>query len=95
MSKGSWTGTSASDEIIAADEFREYLTIQLTNATLVALGIGEAAVAGEGIQLINAGDTVRLEGAQARVAIYAIGNGAAGTYQSGSVYYSPGPQVAS
>jgi hypothetical protein len=95
MAKGSWTGTDSSAVIVAADSYREYLTIQLTNATQTNLGIGVAAVADEGIQLINAGDTVRIEGAQAQLAIYAIGNGAAGTYQDGKVYYYPGPQVAS
>jgi len=94
MAKGNWTGTDASTLIVAADAYREYLVIQLTNATSVNLGIGEAAVAGDGIKLINAGDAVRLEGAQAQSAIYAIGNGAAGTYQDGNVLYVPGPQVA-
>jgi hypothetical protein len=95
MAKDSWAGTASSAEIVAADDYREYLTIQLTNATQVALGFGEAAVANKGVQLINAGDAVRLRGAMARKAVYAIGNGATGTYQDGDAEYSPGPQVAS
>ena len=94
MAKGNWTGTASSALLVAANAYREYLTIQLTNATPANLGIGEAAAAGEGIKLINAGDSVRIKGAQAQEAIYVIGNGAAGTYQDGNVLYVPGPQVA-
>ncbi len=94
MAKGKFTGTASSAQIVAADDYRAYLTIQLTNAASANLGIGEAAVAGEGIKLINAGDSARLVGAAARKAIYLIGDGAEGTYQDGDVTYVPGPQVA-
>lgn len=82
MAKGSWTGIATSAIIVAADEYREYLTIILTNNITVALAFGEAAVAGEGIQLLNAGDSVRVQGHLARGAVYAIGNTAVGSYQS-------------
>ncbi len=88
MSKGSWAGTGSSAEIIAVDENREYLTIQLTNSITTALGIGEAAVAGEGVQLLVAGNSVTLVGHQARSAIYAIGNTATGTWQSNELILS-------
>ena len=82
MAKGSWTGTALSAIIVAADANREYLTIILTNNVTVALAFGEAAVAVEGIQLLNAGDSVRVQGHLARGAVYAIGNTGAGSYQS-------------
>ena len=84
MSKGNFTGTSASALLIAADYHRDCLVIQHTNATTCALGIGEAAVAGEGLQLLKIGDTIKLTDANARKAIYVIGNGATGTYQDGT-----------
>jgi hypothetical protein len=85
MAKGAWTGTAVSAEIVPANEYREALLIQKSNATNVALGIGEAAVAGEGVQLLATGTTAILRGAAAREAIYAIGNGGTGTYQEGDV----------
>lgn len=85
MSKGNFTGGAASAAVIAASEFRDCLVIQHTNATQVALAFGEAAVAGEGIQLMEIGDTVRVRGALSRMAVYAIGSGATCTYQDGDV----------
>lgn len=63
--KDSWAATAASTEIVPADEHRDSLLIQKTNATTVALGIGEPAVAGEGVQLVNAGDAAHLNGCRA------------------------------
>ena len=94
MSKGSFSATAASTQIISADEFRDYLTIQKSNATQIAIGIGEAAVAGEGVQLINIDASLELRGVAARLAIYAIGNGGTGTYQSGDITFRPGPYAA-
>jgi hypothetical protein len=88
MAKGKYTATSASTVLVAADDYRAHITIQHTNATQVALGIGEAAVAGEGVQLFAAGDSVRIDGALACYAIYMIGNGGTGTYQTGDVTVS-------
>lgn len=94
MSKGNFSAGSASAEIIAADNYRDYLIIQKTNATQIALGLGEDAVAGEGIQLINIDSSVELWGVEARMAIHAIGNGGTGTYQSGRARFRPGPYAA-
>lgn len=94
MSKGNFTATAASTEMIAADNYRDHLTIQKTNATQIAIGIGVAAVAGEGIQLINIDSSIELWGVEARAAIYAIGNGGTGTYQSGRIRFRPGPYAA-
>jgi len=93
MAKGKWTATAASTVIVAADEHRDRLLIQKNNDTAVALGLGEAAVAGEGVQLVNIGDTAVLRGHEARGAVYAIGNNGAGTYQDGDVDIRPGPHI--
>lgn len=93
MAKGSFTAGSSSAEVIAASEYRDTLLIQKTNATTIALGIGEAAEAGKGIQLVNVGDTARLRGPMARSAIYAIGNNGTGAYQDGNCDVRPGPHV--
>lgn len=88
-----FTATAASTAVIAADPYRDCLFIQKTNATAIALGIGTAALAGEGIQLSRVNDTVVLRGHDARQAIYAIGNGGTATYEklSGGFQFTPGP----
>ena len=91
MSKGNFAATAASAVIVAANRDRDHLTIQKVNATTIAIGIGEDAVAGEGIQLINADASLELRGWDARQAIYAIGNGGTGTYQDGMIVFRPGP----
>jgi len=94
MAKGSWAATASSAIIVAADDHRDVLLIQkITNTVAVALGIGEAAEAGKGIQMSAVGDTVILRGPAARHAIYAIGNTGAGTYQDGDVSFIHGPYV--
>jgi outer membrane receptor for monomeric catechols len=92
--KGNFTGTAASVKAIDASVYRDCLLIQKTNATTIAIGIGEAAVAGEGVQLVNANDAIILRGAQAREAIYVIGNGGTATYQDGNIEFVAGPKVA-
>ncbi len=95
MAKGSWSATAASTVLIAADKYRDTLLIQKTNNTVVALGIGETAVAGEGIQLVNINDMAKLSGPAARGVVYMIGNGGNGTYQSGEgVDFRSGQYVA-
>ena len=91
MAHGSFSGTSASAILVAANTYRDNLLIQKTNATVVAIGIGIAAEAGKGVQLVNIGDTLHLRGAEARLAIYVIGNGGTGTYQDGDISFVPGP----
>jgi len=93
MAKGTWEATAASTAIIAANAYRDQLLIQKLDVGCVAvsLGIGEAAIAGEGVQLVNVYDTIILHGAAARGAVYAIGDGGSGTYQDGDVEYRTGP----
>jgi len=88
MAKGKYTATAVSTVLVAANEYRDQLTIQHTNATQIALGIGEDAVAGEGVQLFAKGDSVKLIGPLARLAIYMLGDGGTGTYQDGDVWVS-------
>lgn len=90
MAQGNFTGTAASTTILAASRYRDQVVFQHTNDTQCALGIGEDAVAGKGLQLINAGDAVVLKGAESRAAISVIGDGATGTYQTGNVDVRPG-----
>ena len=95
MAKGNFAATAASTEIVPADNYRDYLLIQKgTNAVAMALGIGEDAVAGEGVQLTNIHDSVELWDVDARSAIYGIGNTAAGTWEGSRVRYRPGPTPA-
>ncbi len=89
MAKGNWAATSASAVIVAANEYRDILTLQKTNDTDVSLGLGEAAVLGEGVQMLVVGDVVTIYGYHARKAIYAIGNGGQGTYQDGPIEVHP------
>ncbi|MFA5186697.1 MAG: hypothetical protein WC551_09495 [Patescibacteria group bacterium] len=85
MISGTWDATAASVEIVAADHYRDSLTIQLQNTTQVYLGFGAAAVAGSSLTLITTGDSITVRGHLARQAVYAIGNGASGAYQEGNV----------
>ncbi len=95
MASGSWS-VVASVEIVAADEHRDELTVQLTNRTPAVLGFGKAAVSGEGIRLINAGDSITVHGHLAREAVCAkmdaIGISSDGIWQDGKIEYRPGPQ---
>lgn len=92
MSQGSFALTGATSElIVAANENREYLTIQLKGSATIELGFGTAAVAGEGIKLIKPGDSVLIQGALAREAVYGIGTqtNSLGGWQDGNVQVTP------
>ena len=80
MTQGKLTGTDASALALAADSYRGQIVIQSTNGTDIAIGIGEDAVANEGINLRVIGDVVTLRGAAARAEIYIIGNGGTASY---------------
>lgn len=86
MAKGKFTGTAASVLLLDADNNRDHVTLQQLNATQTSVGVGVAAVADEGIQLYAKGDSVRLDGAEARGKIYILGNGATGQYVTGDVW---------
>lgn len=87
--KGSWdlTGIAISTLIVPADEYREDLFIQhsIDSSTQMALGIGEPAVAGKGAQLFTPGSVMTIHGADARKAIYGLGNGGKGFWQQGEL----------
>ena len=88
--KGAYMGTAVSVELVARDKYRDVITIQHINTNAVSFGIGEPAVAGEGIHLTFPGDTLVLRGAQARSAIHVIGGGGRGAYQTGDLTFIPG-----
>lgn len=83
---GKATGTASSAEMLAASEYRDQVTVMLYDDTSpVAIGIGEDAVADEGVVLRELGDSCTIRGAAARAAINIIGNGGIVTYQTGDV----------
>lgn len=87
----SLTGGS-SELIIAADEYRDHLTVQLHGLETVDLGFGEAAADATGIRLLYPGCSVRVLGAKARLAVYGWASGAVnvGTETTEDVEYRPG-----
>ena len=85
MTSGKATGTAASAQMLAASEYRDKVTIMLQNAVSCAIGVGEAAVADEGVILAEIGDVCELEGVAARAQINIIGDTASVTYQTGPV----------
>ena len=85
MAKGAYLGTATSAVLVAANDYRDYLLIQHGNATAIALGFGEPAIALSGVQLFKAGDVCKVEGPMARGAVYVIGSGGVGSYQDGNV----------
>lgn len=93
MAASAVTLTGGSSElIIAADEYRNHLTIQLHTAHPVYLAFGAAAVTATGIYLLYPGCSVRVSGAKARLAVY--GHAAAtptiGIETMEDAMYSPG-----
>lgn len=80
-----WAATAASAEIVAAEMYRDKLTIQLQNTTQVYLGFGVPAVSGSSLTLITTGDSITVRGHLARGAVYALGDGAIGAYQEGDI----------
>lgn len=79
MSVHSWAVVGGADSalIIAADEYRDELVIQLhtmavEGADPVFLGFGEDAVTEKGLFLGGIGHTVRVLGPKARLAVYAL-----------------------
>lgn len=80
-----------SESIVAANDNRSHLTIQLKGSTSIELGIGTAAVAGQGIKLIQPGDSVQIKGALAKLAVNGIGTitTSNGGWQDGDVQVTP------
>jgi hypothetical protein len=85
------TGGS-SELIIAADEHRDHITLQLQAFNGVYLGFGEAAVDATGIMLMVPGCSVRVFGDKARQAIYGYAAGATtvGIETCEDIEYRPG-----
>jgi len=85
----------SSELLIAADEHRDHITIQLHNDESVFLAFGEAAVDLTGIKLIYPGCSVRVIGAKARGAVYGYAEAASrvGIETTEDVEYRPGSYV--
>jgi hypothetical protein len=70
-----FTGATA-ETIIAADVNRDYIVLQLYSSdNPVYLAFGATAVASTGVSLIFPGDTVKVKGPKARLAISGIDAG--------------------
>ncbi len=87
MAQGAWTSTQATSQVIAGDNSRTLLTVQMVTASSspTSLGFGTAAVLGEGVQLVNIGDSVTVRGHLAKLAVNAIcdtGQTSGGGYQT-------------
>jgi hypothetical protein len=82
----------SSELIIAADDYRDHITLQLHDANPVYLAFGEAAVTATGIVLLYPGCSVRVTGAKARDAAYgfAAGTPTIGIETSEDIEYRPG-----
>ncbi len=85
------TGGS-SELIIAADEYRDHITIQLHGSEPVFLAFAGDAVNLTGIKLIYPGCSVRVIGAKARIAVYGYAAAASrvGIETTEDVEYRPG-----
>lgn len=68
-------GVSAA--VVAADDNRDHIVIQLQSAHVTYFGFGETAVTLQGASLIAAGDNMEVTGHKARGAINALSTGAA------------------
>lgn len=94
MAASNWSATAASSVIVAADDNRLYLTIQLLAGDPMSIGVGETATYGKGVTLVEVGDCVKIRGGAAKLAISGVcdtGNSATGGYQSGSdITFIPG-----
>lgn len=86
MSQGSWAATATTSELVAASTYRASVVVQLQDGDPTWIGIGVAAVVGEGIYLKDAGDSVEIKSPSARKAINGICDtdlSSSGGYQEG------------
>ncbi len=86
------TGAAASAEILAEDEYRDHVLIQVQSDYDVYLGFDEDAVTLEGIGLLEPGASVEVRGPKARGAINALssGNAVIGWETMEGISYTPG-----
>lgn len=72
MAKGTFAGTATTSEVVAAGATRKSITLQLVTGSPTFVGIGEAAVYGEGVGMMTVGDFVTIGVHQAKLAINCI-----------------------
>lgn len=83
---GTTTGGTGSAEVLAADVYRDFVTIMLQSDHPCAFAFeGATAVAGTGVMLNEIGDSVSVVRELARGQINVLGNGAVLTWQEGPV----------
>jgi hypothetical protein len=87
MISGKWEADGYEDVLLlAADEYRDILTIQILSAKgSVYLGFGTEAVVDESMLIVTPGDSVTVRGHLARQAIHALGSLSYGAYQEGDL----------
>ncbi len=96
MASGTKTlGATATEEIIAADENRDFYVLQLQSEEPVYLAFGEDAVTAKGILLNRIGDWVEVRGAKARLAVngYAAATPTLGWETFEGIKIGTGPNV--
>ncbi len=86
------TGGGASAAILAADEYRDYVLIQVQSDHDVYFGFDEDAVTLTGIALLEPGATIAVRGPKARGAINALstGNAVLGWETKEEITHTPG-----
>ena len=87
MISGGWVAVDLVDgEIIAAEMYRDILTVQLHSAKgCVYFGFGAAAIIDESLLVVEPGDSITVRGHLARQAIHALGSLSSGAYQEGDL----------
>ena len=85
-------GGGGSEALIAADEFRDYILVQVQSDHDVYLGFGETAVTLQGIAMLEPGASVEVIGPKARGAINVIstGNAVIGYETMFGIRHTPG-----
>lgn len=76
MAQGAWTGSNSSTQVVAADNGRTYLNIQLLtrsgSTVITSLGFATDAVSGEGYTLVNIESSLTVRGHLAKSACNCI-----------------------
>ena len=86
------SGGGASAAVIAADEFRDFILVQLQSNHPTYFGFGETAVTLQGVALLEPGASITVRGPKARGAVNAIaaGNAVLGYETTEGVEYRSG-----
>jgi len=98
MSASNFSATAAAADIVDEDWNRTSVLIQLLSGDPVSIGIGEDAVYGKGVTLLNVGDCVVIRGGDAKRTISAIcdtaNSASGGVQEGGDIMFFPGAPTA-